>query len=431
MLATRRTTFRLYPNQTQTAKLFEWRRLHCWLYNQALSDRQVAYKRDKRSVSYFDQQRAVKVIRQVLPEFKELGSHAVQATIKRVDFAFGRFFQGLGKYPRFKSLRHYSGWTYPCTSGWKAQTTGTNGYLDISNLGQIQMRGKARTWGNPTTLTIVYRQKKWYASITVVCDVQRETANGLIGLDFGCNVAVMGAVHLGDGEYEQVAIDNPRHLKQVQTKIKSANRQKRRKRAPNYQKKIKASKGWRKAQNKISKLVRKVANQRQDFIHKVAAHIVSSNSLVATEKLHLKNMTKKAKKGSKRKQQKTGLNRSILDVGMGMLRSAIEYKVEEAGGIFVEVPTQKVKPSQRCPKCDYVKPKTLSERIHYCVQCNYTCDRDFASAQVCAEYLRTGLGTSLEKHGCSTSISHPKVVKNCGGLKQVGQKKCQKLRPNL
>ena len=430
MIATRRTTFRLYPHLAQTAKLFEWRRLHCWLYNQALSDRQIVYKRDNKSVSYFDQQRAVKVIRQALPEFKELGSHALQATIKRVDFAFRRFFQGLGKYPRFKSLRHYSGWTYPCTSGWKAHTNGDNGYLDISNLGQIQMRGKARNWGNLTTLTIVYRHKKWYASITVACDVQRETGNGLIGLDFGCNVAVMGAVHLGDGEYEQLTIDNPRHLKQVQTKIKCANRQKRRKRAPNFKKHTLASNRWRKAQRKVSKLVRKVANQRQDFIHKVAAQIVSSNSMVATEKLNLKNMTKKAKKGSKRKQQKTGLNRSILDVGMGMLRDSIEYKVEEAGGIFVEVPTQKVKPSQRCPKCDYLKPKTLSERIHYCEQCSYICDRDFASGQVCAEYLRTGLGTSLDKHGCLTSISHPKAVKSCGGMKQVGQKKCRKPRPS-
>jgi putative transposase len=38
-------------------------------------------------------------------------------------------------------------------------------------------------------------------------------------------------------------------------------------------------------------------------------------------------MTRSSKKG-KRKKQKAGLNKSILDVGMGMLRSAIEYKVK-------------------------------------------------------------------------------------------------------
>jgi putative transposase len=55
-------------------------------------------------------------------------------------------------------------------------------------------------------------------------------------------------------------------------------------------------------------------------------------------------MTRKAKKG-KRKKQKAGLNKFILDVGMGMLRTAIEYKLIEAGGVFVEVPTKTVKPS--------------------------------------------------------------------------------------
>ena len=54
-------------------------------------------------------------------------------------------------------------------------------------------------------------------------------------------------------------------------------------------------------------------------------------------------MTRTAKSGSKRKQQKTGLNRSILDVGWGMLTSAVKYKLGEGGGVFVDVPTKKVK----------------------------------------------------------------------------------------
>jgi len=69
--------------------------------------------------------------------------------------------------------------------------------------------------------------------------------------------------------------------------------------------------------------------------------------LVAKEKLEIPKMTRKAKKGSTRKRQKTGLSRSILDVGWGMFRKAIEYKLAEVGGVFVEVPTQKTKPSQR------------------------------------------------------------------------------------
>jgi|GEM_PF-2874612 len=64
--------------------------------------------------------------------------------------------------------------------------------------------------------------------------------------------------------------------------------------------------------------------------------------MVATEKLEVKGMTSKAKKGQ-RKKQKAGLNKSILDVGFGMLRDTIKYKIEQIGGVFIEVPTRQVK----------------------------------------------------------------------------------------
>ena len=168
---------------------------------------------------------------------------------------------------------------------------------------------------------------------------------------------------------------------------------------------------------------RQVGAQRQNWVHQTAAQIVSCNSMVATEKLNIKNMTRKAKCGSKRKAQKTGLNRSMLDVGMGALRSAIEYKLAEAGGIFVEVPTVKVKPSQTCPNCGNQKKKELSERVHSC-SCGLTCDRDVAAAQGLLIWAK-GLGTSLSNvDGSSSTSTH------CGGFKQLAQMKRQKPRPS-
>ena len=63
-------------------------------------------------------------------------------------------------------------------------------------------------------------------------------------------------------------------------------------------------------------MIRKVGRQRQDWVHQVSSSIVRGNSLIATEKLNIKGMTHQAKKGSKRKAQKTGLNRHMLDVGI-------------------------------------------------------------------------------------------------------------------
>ena len=73
------------------------------------------------------------------------------------------------------------------------------------------------------------------------------------------------------------------------------------KRAPNYKNRIKASRRWKKANKAVAKIQSKVARQRQNWQHQVASDIVRRNSFVATEKLNLKNLTRKAKKGSKRK----------------------------------------------------------------------------------------------------------------------------------
>lgn len=385
----RRVTFRLYPTKAQLKTLSYWRRLHKDLYNAAVANRQTQYKRFKKSVDYYEQQNCLPDFKEVWYEYKQLGSHALQATLKRVDMAYQRFFNGLGGYPHFKSIRHYSGWTYPCIAGWKAITDGKNGCLELSNLGRIQIRGKARQWGKPTTCTIVDRHGVWYASFTVQCLPIRETGTGAIGLDFGC----LTAVAMSDG----TRLSNPRFLATAKAKITKASRAKRRKVKPDFKKKIKASKRWRKANKKVAKLQRQVANQRQNWVHQTATQIVCSNSMVATEKLNIKGMTRKPKPGSKRKRQKTGRNRSMLDVGMGTLRAAIEYKLAEAGGIFVEVPTVKVKPSQTCPNCGNQKKKEISERVHNC-PCGLTIDRDVAAAQAMLNWA-TGLGTSLGKRG--------------------------------
>ena len=370
MIVTRRITFRLYPSKAQTAKLFEARRLHAYLYNACIEHRKKSYHRFGKSINYLCQQAAIVPFKDCWPEYTQLNHGSLQATVKRVDFAFQRFFKGLGGYPKFQSIRKYSGWTYPdARQGFKVHSTGVNGYLELRDLGfQLQMRGKARTWEIPTTCTIVYRNGLWYASITVNCEpAQRETGTGAVGVDFG----VLTAAALSDG----TKIENPRFLAVSQAKVRQVSKAKRRKRSPNFKKKIKGSKRWKKATRKVARLQRKVACSRQDWVHKVSTQIVSSNSLVATEKLNLKGMTASAKNG-KRKHQKSGLNRSILDVGMGMLRSAIEYKLIEAGGVFVEVPTVKVKPSQTCPTCGHQEKKLLSQRVHDCPKCGLVEDRE-------------------------------------------------------
>jgi putative transposase len=230
---------------------------------------------------------------------------------------------------------------------------------------KIKMRGQARTWGTPNTCTIFWDGEDWYASITVQCEPLRETGFGAIGLDFGCQVAVATS----NGEF----IEAPKFQAKAQEKVNQLSKNLRRKRRPEKGK-VKASRRWKKHQKQISKVKRRVSNKRHDWSHQVAAQIVSSNSLVATEKLTLKGMTCKAK--GKGKKHKSGLNRSLLDVAIGMTKDNIKYKVEEAGGIYTEVSTRTIKPTQRCAKCWKLTKKTLNNRVHHCQHCGHSEDRD-------------------------------------------------------
>lgn len=424
-------TFRLYPNKTTELKLRYHRKLHKDLYNAAVNNRFTQYEKFNHKVDYFEQQNCLPAFKQVWTEYKELASHALQATLKRVDFAFERWFKRLGKRPKFKSIRHYSGWTYPDKAGFKVEANGENGYLNLSKIGRIQMRGKAKFWGIPTTCTIVYRNNKWYASITVDVLVQVLKPDilpaGAVGIDLGCK----SALSITDGENHQ-QINAPKFLRLAEHKIKKVSKDKRRKRAPNRNKKIKASRRFRKTQLKVSKLIRKVSSQRQNWVHHVAAEIASGNSFVATEKLEIKNMSSQAKKG-KRKKQKAGLNKSILDVGFGMLTKAIKYKIEQIGGVFVEVPTKKVKPSQTCPKCGHQHKKTLDIRVHECSNCGYIQDRDIAAAEVMLYWAKgtlPGLRTNLVDADVASSTTSTSKRKQAGSMRQLGQKKRQKFLTN-
>jgi putative transposase len=451
-MLTRRIVYRLYPSTSQLDKLFYWRRLHAYVYNGAVSNRITQYRKFNHSVDYFEQQASLPGFKQTWIEYLEINAGSLQATLKRVDFAFQRFFQGLAKHPKFKLIRQYSGWTYPdARQGFKVHSEGKNGYLELTDIGcKIQMRGQARTWGSPTTCTILYRNGKWYASITIKCVPQRETSSGAIGLDFGCKTAIASS----NGS----KIEPPKFLKEAQSQINKTSKKLKRKRKPEKGK-SKASRRWKKTQARLAKLKKKVANKRQNWVHHQAVEIVSCNSLIATEKLQIKNMTRKAKKrtsavlgsqsvagvppvvgtggvspmsdsskkGSKRKRQKAGLNRSMLDVGIGMLKSAIAYKAFEAGAMYLEAPTRSLKPTQRCNLCWKLTKKTLNDRLHICSneKCNHTEDRDVNSAQVCLSWAR-GLERTSSDGDESSSTASPKV-KYCGGFQQLAQTKRQKL----
>ena len=375
MQVIRRNEFKVYPTRSQLEQLETWNTLHARLYNACLEQRIWAYKSCQKSLSYYDQQNELPKLKLELPEYKQLGSHALQETARRVDRAFKAFFSRVKKskesagFPRFKSSKRFAGFTYPDAAGWKFElgANGKHGKLNISNLGCLKVRGQPRIWGKTTTLTLSKKAdhrndvstRTWYASITITCEPERVKGLEAVGLDLGLEKAVT----LSNG----ITVNNPRHLKQALSSLKQLQRQraKQKRYGANYQKTSKV----------IQKVHTKVTNQRKDFLHKTTSSLIQNYGFIATETLTIKNMS--ANGGSR----KTGLNRSILDVGMGMFLQMLSYKAVEAGTTLVEVPTRTVKPSQTCPECGKQEKKLLSTRVHTC-SCGHTASRDVSAARV-------------------------------------------------
>ena len=107
----------------------------------------------------------------------------------------------------------------------------------------------------------------------------RKTDNGVIAIDLGCHDAIAWT----NGE-DNGLVPAPRFFRKAEQRNKQLGKAKRRKRAPNFKKKIKASRRWKKVQKLVSKLSRKVANQRQNFVHQETTRIISGNSTVVSQR---------------------------------------------------------------------------------------------------------------------------------------------------
>jgi putative transposase len=298
------------------------------------------------------------------------------------------------------------------------------------------MRGKAKQWGKPSTLTIVYKPglNQWFASITVEVPDSEPLFGSKSPLDYESMVAYDLGTETALTTYNGLLFEkvaNPRFTKVLEPKIKQASKALRRKRAPNRNQRIKASRRWKKANRQVAKLQRKAGAQRRDWQHKVTSDLARRYDIGVTEKLNTKGMTRKAKKGSKRKKQKAGLNKSILSVGFGNLNKLLTYKIEGKGGLLITLNTKKIKPSQSCPNCRVVHKQwaALSNRYHVCDDCGFEIERDNGSVLVMYKAVanQQGLGTSLLDVGLSSSTSGSRKPKHTGSMKQLGKMKRQKL----
>lgn len=248
-----------------------------------------------------------------------------------------------------------------------------HGKLRLSGIGVVKLRGAARAAGEPKICEILHRNGKWYASVTLNCEPTRVSGSGVMAFDWGLEQFAT----VVDGAYQTHTEPNPRFMDKTQRAelktLQQAVARKTNKRSHNR----------KKAVAKVAKLHSKIARQRLDFHHQLAAKWVKNNALIATEQLNVKGMS--ANGG----EYKKGLNREILSAAPAQFLIILECKAAEAGIQWIEVPTRQVKPSQTCHRCGAQRKKSLNERRHVC-PCGTNCGRDENAARVMLNWALTG-----------------------------------------
>jgi putative transposase len=294
------------------------------------------------------------------PWARLLNSQARQAHAERAWASIERFYQncraqvkGKKGFPQFTKHQVRASVEYK-VSGWKLSED--RRYLEFTDGFKA---GTFKLWGTRNLhfyqldqikrVRVVRRHDGYYAQFLI--DHKREENKDLTGRQIGLDV---GLSHFYTDSFGEKA-DNPKFLRKDERKIKRLQRR--------LSKTKKGSNNRAKARNKLGRAHLVVSRRRNDWVCKLAQHVIQSNDLVAIENLKVRNMVKNHT-----------LAKSISDAAWYRFREWLEYF-----GVVYGVPVIAVNPSytsQNCSNCGKTVIKTLSTRTHKCPHCAFVADRD-------------------------------------------------------
>ena len=148
--------------------------------------------------------------------------------------------------------------------------------------------------------------------------------------------------------------------------------------------KRKFSANWKLQKAKIARLHQRIAEMRKTILHQVSTVISKNHAVVVLEDLKVVNMTGSAKgtveQPGRNIRQKSGLNKSILDQGWGMLKQMLGYKLEWSGGMLLLVDPAYT--SQTCAACGHVDAgNRTDQKTFHCLHCGHEAHADVNAAQ--------------------------------------------------
>ncbi len=362
---------------------------------------------DERGISKNDLQCYCAVLAKDYLFATHLNSQARQASADRAWFAISRFYDNCKSHKPGK--KGYPGFQHDNRSieykqtGWKLEPDGKHITLtDGCGIGRLRLvsNPKQKIAAFPREqikrVRIVHRADGYYVQFGVKAEraIVHQPTGKQVGIDVGLKAYYTDS--------EGTTVENPRHYRRAEKKLKRLQR--------GLSRKHKKSQNRKKARKQLARAHLKVQRQREDFARKTASTLVSSHDLIAYEDLQIRNMVKNHH-----------LAKSIHDAGWGTFITWVN-----AYGLMHNVPVIAVVPqftSQECSACGALVKKSLSVRTHICASCGVVLDRDInAALNILARALACTLGhretSSSEENAsgqtASTRLSQRKMSKRAG-----------------
>jgi putative transposase len=307
------------------------------------------------------------------PWFTACPYKLTQGTIKLLATSWQEYRKGKRKAPRFKHRGDNR--TLNDTQSGNAKVDG--GYVTLPKLGRLRVRSLEDRWP-ADALAKSYRIMKEPSGyyLLLVGELPQEAAKP------SKRIAAFdaGVVHvLNDDAGHHIDIPGPlkRRLKKIKRLSRKAARQQ------------KGSKNQAKTYAALAKTHEKVRRDRKAWHHKLSIFAVRKYAGIAVEDLKLANMVRRSKAKPKADgsgydrnmaKAKAGLNRAILDAGIGGLFRMIEAKAKVFGREFVRV--NPAYTSQTCNACGVIDAASRRSQSEFvCTSCGHTENADTNAAR--------------------------------------------------
>jgi putative transposase len=375
---------RLYPTCAQERALLEMLKVTRELYNALLQQRRDAWTSRRESVPAKRQYAEIAELRAAEPRFARVYRECEDAVLHRLDLAFAAFFRRLKAgeddpgYPRFKPASRWNQIEFP--HGDRACTLDAlQRRVKVPGVGAVRLRKGRVVPPGFGRVFVVTKNGCWYAVFEAHRDSAAAPGTGQkVRRDRG--VRVLAA--LSDGttiENERPGSKRKAIVERHARKLDAVTVKDAKGRPTNGRDPMRVA-----AVRRLARAKEREANARRDWLHKVSRKIVDRFDVIALEDLNLRGMTRLAKgtinEPGRNVAAKSGLNREMLDAGLGMLGTLIREKAAYAVRRIVGVDARYS--SQTCAQCGQVATESREGARLQCIGCGHANDADVNAERV-------------------------------------------------